>query len=443
MLRHFIISLCVATSSVAAFGGVNLPATFTTDRPMGLYNEDQGYGLDFTNSPVMGSILNGQAKTLPNEPIYYSVNVPDGNYRITLVLGSKKRAAETWVRAESRRLMVEGCKTKRGELRTVSFVVNKRNTIINAGNATALQKVKIKPGEVGSLTWDDKLTLEFCGKAPAVQSITIEPDTTAVTLFLCGNSTVVDQGREPWASWGQMFPRWFNDKVCVANYGESGLTATSFLAQLRLDKILSELKKGDYVFCEFGHNDEKEKGPGRGAWYHYSVALKTFVDRVRERGGNVIFCTPTQRRSFKKDGTLNNTHGDFPAAMKAVAERENVPYIDLNASTKTLFETMGENGCRNLLVHYPAGTFPWQEKAFADNTHFNPFGAYEISKLIVMGLKELQSPLTQYIVSDWKDFSPANPDIKPTSDILPTPEVQQFFPWPESIFNDNRKPDGN
>ena len=340
--------------------------------------------------------------------------------------------------------MVENCKTKKGELRTVSFLVNKRTPEICQNNQitqnsqnipstpkTPTPQVKIKPGEVGSLTWDDKLTLEFNGTAPCVQNITIEPDTTAVTLFLCGNSTVVDQGREPWASWGQMFPRWFNDKVCVANYGESGLTAASFLAQLRLDKILSEIKPGDYVFCEFGHNDEKEKGPGRGAWYHYSVGLKTFIDRVREKGGNIIFCTPTVRRFFENDGTIRNTHGDFPAAMKAVAERENVPCIDLNASTKVLFETMGEEGSKQLLVHYKKGTFAWQDREFADNTHFNPFGAYEVSKLIVMGLKQLNSPLVQYLKADWQDFSPSSPD-NPAS-----------FLWPQSVFYDAKKPDGN
>lgn len=412
--------------------------TYDFNKSVGVYSSANDAGWDFSGAADQGARLTGRSKALPSAPIYFSVNVPDGNHRVTLVLGSKKRAAETWVRAESRRLMLQGEKTKKGELRTVSFVVNKRNTVIDDK-----QKVRIKPGEVGSLTWDDKLTLEFCGAAPAVQSVTIEPDTTAVTLFLCGNSTVVDQGREPWASWGQMFPRWFTDKVCVANYGESGLTATSFLAQLRLDKILSEIKKGDYVFCEFGHNDEKEKGPGRGAWYHYSMALKTFIDRVREKGGNIIFCTPTQRRFFEKDGTVRNTHGDFPAAMKAVAEREQVPVIDLNATTKTLFEAMGEDGCRNLLVHYPAGSFPWQEKAFADNTHFNPFGAYELSKLIVMGLKQMGSPLVSYLKADWQDFSPSQPDVRTDDGVFPSPAVGKFFPWPESIFNDNRKPDGN
>ncbi|MCR5069733.1 MAG: rhamnogalacturonan acetylesterase [Prevotella sp.] len=419
--------IMTALLSVAVINCYAEKFTYDLSKSQPVYSDKGGYGYDLTNAPDVKSITSAK---LPSggsvPPFYFSVKVPDGNYRVTVVLGSKKRGADTYVRAENRRLMVENCKTKKGELRTVSFLVNKRSVVINDK-----QNVKIKPGEVGSLTWDDKLTLEFNGTAPCVQSITIEPDTTAVTLFLCGNSTVVDQAKEPWASWGQMFPRWFTDKVCVANYGESGLTAASFLAQLRLDKILSEIKPGDYVFCEFGHNDEKEKGPGRGAWYHYSVGLKTFVDRVREKGGNIIFCTPTVRRFFENNGTIRNTHGDFPAAMKAVAERENVPCIDLNASTKVLFETMGEEGSKQLLVHYKKGSFAWQDREFADNTHFNPFGAYEVSKLIVMGLKQINSPLVQYLTKDWQDFSPSSPD---------SPAA---FLWPQSIFHDATKPDGN
>ncbi len=380
------------------------------------YSDSIGYGYDISDAPSAKS----------KAPFYFSVRVPDGNYRVTVTLGSKKRAAETVVRAEARRMMTGAVKTKKGKFETVTFLVNKRNTDIDGKN-----RVRIKPGEVGSMTWDDKLTLEFNGESPAVSSVSIEPETAAVTLFLCGNSTVVDQGMEPWASWGQMFPRWFDDKVCVANYGESGLTATSFMAQNRLEKILSVMKKGDYVFCEFGHNDEKEKGPGTGAWYHYTVALKKFIDLVRAKEGNIIFCTPTQRRFFEKDGSIRNTHGDFPAAMKAVAERENVPVIDLNAETKTLFEVMGSEGSKHLLVHYPMGTFPWQVKEFADNTHFNPFGAYEVSKLVVMGLKKINSPLVQHLTADWADFSPSTPD-----------DWQTFY-WPMSILFDGKKPDGN
>lgn len=412
LTRASLLALCLSL-----FAGTASAQTFDLTQPQPVYSESTGYGYDIVEAPTAKSTA----------PFYFSVNVPDGNYRVTVTLGSKKKAAETTVRAECRRMLMGKCVTKKGQFQTYTFTINKRNTQIADGKV-----VKIKPGEVGSLTWDDKLTLEFNGAAPAVKEISIEPATDATTVFLCGNSTVVDQGKEPWASWGQIAPRWFKNDVCIANYGESGLTAGSFIAQGRLDKILSIIKPGDYVICEFGHNDEKEKGPGTGAFYHYSVNLKKFIDQVREHKANIIFCTPTQRRTFDKDHKfLTNSHGDFPAAMKLVAERENVPLIDINAETKTLYETMGYEGCKRLLVHYPMGTFPWQVKEFADNTHFNPFGAYEVSKLIIMGLKKLNSPLVNSLCDDWQDFSPTQPD-----------DYQQFY-WPLAPLFDGKKPDGN
>ena len=212
-------------------------------------------------------------------PIDFSVKVPDGNYRVTVTLGSKKRAAQTIVRAESRRHYTDVVTTKKGQFQTVTFTVNKHEPLIDGTTS-----VKLKPRELHYKNWDNALNLQFCGSAPAVQRITIEPDSQAVTVFLCGNSTVVDQEEEPWASWGQMITRWFDERVVIANYAESGLSATTFLAQLRLDKIMTQLRQGDYVICEFGHNDEKEKRPGDGAWYSYSRNLKIFADRVRQKG---------------------------------------------------------------------------------------------------------------------------------------------------------------
>lgn len=362
-----------------------------------------------------------------DQPISFAVQVPDGNYRVTVTLGSKKRAAQTVVRAESRRHYTDLIATKKGKYETVTFVVNKHQPKIDEKNT-----VKLKPREVEYNNWDDSLNLQFCGPSPAVQRIRIEPEKEAVTVFLCGNSTVVDQEKEPWASWGQMITRWFDDKVVIANYAESGLSATTFLAQLRLDKILTQLREGDYVICEFGHNDEKEKRPGDGAWYSYSRNLKIFVDRVREKGGHIIFVTPTARRFFNEDQkTLQNTHGDYPEAMRTVARREQVPVIELNGMTHTFYEALGFEGSKRALVHYPANTFPDQPKPLADNTHFNPFGAWEVAKMIVMGLKQMQSPLADHLRADWQDFDPAQPD---------DPDA---FVWYPSGNTNLTKPDGN
>lgn len=363
-----------------------------------------------------------------NAPFTRNIEVPDGNYKVTIVLGSKKKAGKTVVRAENRRLMVDEVATKKGQFKTIEFVVNKRTPEIEKG-----KRVKVKDREKNYNTWDNAINLEFTGAAPAVKEVKIERDTTATTIFLCGNSTVVDQPYEPWASWGQMIPRWFGPEVSISNNAESGLTAGSFLGSYRLDKILTMMKKGDYVICEFGHNDQKEKMAGAGAWYNFSYNLKVFIDKVRAKGGNIIFVTPTQRRRFD-DAThskILETHGDYPDAMRAVAKREGVPVIELHDMTRTFFEALGYENSKKALVHYPANTFPGQDKPLADNTHFNPYGAYEIAKMVVMGMKQLNLPIVKYLRSDWKDFNPAQPD-----------DYNKFV-WYNSVQQDVTKPDGN
>ena len=358
----------------------------------------------------------------------WSWSLPDGNYKVTITLGSKKKTAHTVVRAESRRLMIESCTTKKGEFKTFSFIVNKRSPVIVEG-----KRVSLKSRELGYLNWDDSLSLAFCGTSPAVVSVKIEPDTTATTIFLCGNSTVVDQEEEPWASWGQMIPRWFTDRVAISNHAESGLSLRSFMASHRLEKVLSMLKAGDYVLCEFGHNDQKEHGAGDGAWYSFQYQLKLFVDQVRAAGGIPIFVTPTQRRHFD-DAThtkIQETHGDYPDAMRDVAKREGVPLIELHDMTRDFFETLGFEDSKKALVHYPANTFPEQEKALEDNTHFNPYGAYEVAKMVVMGMKQLKLPVVQYLREDWQDFDPRHPD---------DPDAFQWYPANKQNMT---KPDGN
>ena len=387
---------------------------FDMTKQQPVYSDSQGFGYD---------VLPALDKKKPAEPFYFSVKVPDGNYLVKVVLGGKKNS-NTTVRAEGRRLMMDNITTKKAkDTQEVSFVVNKRTPIIDEKN-----RVKIKDREKAYFTWDDKLTLEFNGSMPAVKSIHIEK-ADVPTIYLCGNSTVVDQNYEPWASWGQMITRWFGPEVAISNHAESGLTARTFIASNRLDKILTTLKKGDYVFVEFGHNDEKEKKPGDGAWYHYQYQLKIFVDQVRAKGAEIVFCTPTQRRAFDNDKkTLMNTHGDFPAAMKMVAEKENVPLIDLNSLTKTFFETLGYEDSKRALVHYPKEMYG---RELADNTHFNPYGAYEVAKCVVMGMKQLNLPIVQYLRADWQDFNPAQPDDWKT------------FKWAPSRISENVKPDGN
>jgi len=399
-------------------------------KPSDAYTDAKGYGYDYQHVIDEARKQQSESFRLSDGIFYFSVAVPDGNYKVTVTVGSKKKAACTTVRAESRRLYVQDARTKKGEFKTFSFIVNKHNTEIALPDGKK-DVVKITPREKGVIRWDDKLTLEINGDAPACSSITIEPaDASAPTMYLCGNSTVVDQDYEPWASWGQMFTYWFDDQVAVANYAASGLTSSSFYAQNRLKKIVSLLKPGDYVFIEFGHNDEKDKMAGAGAFYNYAHNLKTYVDQIREKGATPIICTPTERRSIK-DGQWTPTHGKYPAAAKFVADDLNVGLIELTAMSQTLYHAMGAEDSKHLLVHYPAATYPGQTKAFEDNTHFNPFGAYQISRLIIKGMKNLNLPILSHLKDGYIDIDPSKPDD------------WKSFRWNDSPFIDTVKPDGN
>ena len=380
------------------------------------YSEATGYGFDLLPAPAKGG----------TKPFYFSVKVPDGNYKVTVRLGSKKQAGITTVRAESRRMFLADIRTKKGQFVEKTFIVNKRNPHI-AGK----EYVKIKSREKSKLNWDDKLTLEFNGAAPVCESITITPaDSSVTTVFLCGNSTVVDQDNEPWASWGQMIPQFFNDRVCIANYAESGESSNTFIRANRLKKALSQMKKGDYLFMEFGHNDEKQRQPGYGAWYSYMYSLKIYIDEARRKGAIPVIVTPTQRRRFGTDGKLVPTHGEYPDAARWIARKENVPLIDLTEMTTQLFDAMGEEGTKHAFVHYPAGTYPGQKVAFADNTHFNPYGAYEIAKCIILGIQKSLPGLAQNLTMPLK-FDPSHPD-----------DLKSFH-WDQSPFTEIEKPDGN
>lgn len=374
------------------------------------------YGYDLVASPTESG----------RTPFFFSVRVPDGNYKVTVKLGSSKYPAMTTVRGESRRLYIDKQTTAKDEFTEQTFIVNKRTPYISDGKS-----VHIKQRERTKLNWDDKLTLEFNGDRPACESITIEPaDTSVITVFLCGNSTVVDQDNEPWASWGQMIPCFFNDKVSIANYAESGECANTFIAALRLEKILSQMKAGDYLFIEFGHNDQKQKGPGTGAYYSYMTNLKIFIDEARLRGAYPVLVTPTQRRSFDKNGHIRDTHEDYPEAMKWLAVKEDIPLIDLHAMTRTLYEALGMEQSKKAFVHYPAGTYPRQTDALKDNTHFNPYGAYEIAKCVIEGVKKTIPALAVHL-KPCPPFDPASPD-----------DPDKFI-WHDSPFTEIEKPDGN
>ncbi|HYP17748.1 MAG TPA: rhamnogalacturonan acetylesterase, partial [Opitutus sp.] len=258
--------------------------------------------------------------------------------------------------------------------------------------------------ETGLLRWDDKLTLEFNGTAPRVRTIEIAP-AKVPTVFLAGDSTVTDQPFEPAASWGQMLPRFFKPEIAVANHAESGETLKSFISGLRLAKILSQLKAGDYLLLQFGHNDQKKNWPQTyaDAGTTYRAYLRAFIAEARLRGATPVLVTSMQRRTFDDRGRIRSTHGDYPEAVRAVAREENVPLVDLERMSVTLYEALG-----------PAQAPLAFNNGGQDATHHNNYGAYQLAKCIVQGIRDARLPLAQHLVDDVAAFDPAHPDSPDT-----------------------------
>jgi lysophospholipase L1-like esterase len=391
--------LCLSVSIPALVSADVAPRNFDLTMESA-FTAERGHGFDLGTAP------NDETK-----PFYFSVAVPEGNWRVTVALGGEK-PSNTTIKAESRRLMVEGFTTN-AEFAKTSFIVNVRNSSVPPPerNAPGGSTVVLNDREIGSFTWDDKLTLEFSDGAPAVSAITLE-HVEVPTVFLLGDSTVTDQRWEDGASWGQMLTRFFKPAITVANHAESGETLKSFVTGLRFAKVLSQLKAGDWVFIQFGHNDQKQNWPQTyvEAGTTYRAWLRTYLAEIRLRGATPVLVTSPQRRNFTPDGKIRNTHGDYPAAVRAVAAEEKVALIDLEAASRALYEALGPE--RSPLAFSNGGQDP---------THHNNYGAYQLAQAVAQGIRDSTAlaPLAAFLTDDFTGYDPAKPD-DPAEFKLPT-----------------------
>lgn len=439
---HFLLFIFLAVSTHAQqtsfkfdFGSGKTAPGYIQITPESKFNYQIGYGFD-QNSVVEsvdrgGNLLTGDFIT-GKKPFFFSIKLPDGNYDVKLLLGDSKGSSATTVRAECRRLMLQNIRTEKGKIVTQNFTVHVKDSLIRDAQGNVIDKIRLKPREVSFLHWDNLLTIEFNDSLPKVCGIEIIPNIKATTIFLAGNSTVVDQDREPWAAWGQMFPSFFESKnSCIANYAESGETLKAFKGEKRLDKIWAVAKPGDYLFIEFTHNDQKPGANYLEPFTTYKQTLKEWIAEARKRNLIPVLVTSMHRRSFDSTGHISNTLLDYPDAMRQTAKDGKVTLIDLNAMSKVLYEAWGPERSIKAFVHYPANTFPGQDKELKDNTHFNPYGAYELAGCIVQTIKEQRLPLAKYFKKDIPAFDPAHLDA-----------LEKWY-WPLSTLMSPTKPDGN
>jgi lysophospholipase L1-like esterase len=269
-------------------------------------------------------------------------------------------------------------------------------------------QVAIKPREVGTWHWDDALQLEIHSPFPLL-SLHIERVDTIPVLYLMGDSTVTDQTTEPWIGWGQMLPRYFAPTLSIANHAESGESLRLFREGQRFEKVMDTLKPGDFVMIQFGHNDMKESGPGIGAMTSYADDLRYYIRHIRGAGAEPILVTSMKRRRFDEQGRQFPSLGEYPIAVRRVAAELAVPVIDLNWMSGVFYSALGPEGSKSAFVHYPAHTFPGQDRELRDDTHFNAYGGDELASYVAEAIRTTCPVLATHLRKDLPHYDPSAP----------------------------------
>jgi lysophospholipase L1-like esterase len=224
----------------------------------------------------------------------------------------------------------------------------------------------------------------------------------AVTIYLIGDSTIAEKPnpeKNPERGWGQMLPLFFNKNVLVKNFAINGRSTKSFIREGRWDSVLNKLKHGDYVFIQFGHNDQKIQDSLRytNPYTGYRRNLIKFVNDSRRKGAIPILFSSIVRRNFNEHGVLEDTHGAYPFIMRGVARELNVPFIDLQLKSEDLVLSLGPERSKALYLWLDPGQFEMYPEERQDNTHFGEKGASEMARLAVEGLKEQKVALVRFL----------------------------------------------
>ena len=378
-----------------------------------MYSAERGYG--FEPGVVPTDVVRRKGTALTKDfvtatlPFRFSVKLPEGNYKVTLTLGDTQGTSRTTVKSEVRRLMLESLTTPKGQVTKVTFGVNVRTPELSKGNTIKLNSRELDygTGMVKTYTWDDKLTLQFHDSAPAVCAVEIEPaDGDVVTVFIIGDSTVTDQ--QGGGTWGQYLPRWFSDRVVVANHAESGMTIKGFRFGRRWDKIMESAKPGDYLLIQLGTNDEKQRGHDpmwdkddhAGDWVRthsdpakdYVWGLATMALEAKRHGMIPVIVSPMTKID-RRTATATELMTPYGQNARRGAELGECAFIDLWTMSRDIIAALGQDALA----------------VYADGTHTDNYGAYLFSLGIVQAIRDQGLSLAQYVLPGTPAFDARHP----------------------------------
>lgn len=219
-------------------------------------------------------------------------------------------------------------------------------------------------------------------------------------LWLIGDSTMAnkDVRAYPETGWGMPFKYFFDSSVEVDNRAKNGRSTQSFIDEGLWKPVVENLNEGDYVFIQFGHNDEVPTKKTYTTEEQFKTNLIRYVNETRAKKAVAVLITPVARRKFDSTGHIVSTHQVYSEIVRSVAAQLNVPLIDLDKKSQALLQQFGPETSKLLYNHLQPGEHPNYPKGNADDTHFNELGARKMAELVLEGIREQKLELTQHII---------------------------------------------
>ncbi len=222
-----------------------------------------------------------------------------------------------------------------------------------------------------------------------------------ITVYLIGDSTlsIKETKAYPETGWGMPFVYFFDESVTVDNRAKNGRSTRTFLSENRWKPVTDHLQAGDYVFIQFGHNDESvEKKERYSTPEQFKKNLELYVQETKSKEAIPILLTPVGRRRFDDNGKVRESHEVYSELVRTVAKEQQVAFIDLDKKSQELYQQFGEENSKLLFLQLKPGEHPNYPDGVNDNTHFNELGARLIAQLVLDEIKKLDLGLANHIV---------------------------------------------
>lgn len=232
-----------------------------------------------------------------------------------------------------------------------------------------------------------------------VPCMALAQQTKTTTVFMAGDSTMSVKAKKsyPETGWGSPFADFFDDSIVVKNLAKNGASTRTFIELGLWDSIIENIRAGDFVFIQFGHNDEvKQKTQRYTTPAQFKQNLTEFIEQTRKHKATPILLSSVTRRHFDKHGTIKLTHAYAPLSRE-VAEATSVIFIDMDQISRAYFQAMGDQDSAMRFLHLKPDTHPNYPNGIKDNTHFNELGAREVAQLVLAELKQKHLPLLQHL----------------------------------------------